>query len=113
MRAPERDVRRKVLNRLRRRANTSQHHREHARVGLDGTKIRQIILANRPQQQAPGADYPGIVQHGTRAEPRSPRQRAILDAVRLSGIGAEPTSLILFVGLEIALEPLDVAVALE
>src|SRR5690606_1261038 len=40
-------------------------------------------------------------------------QLAILDAVRLHRVGAEPALLVLFVGLEVAFEPDHLAVALE
>ena len=43
----------------------------------------------------------------------SAHQRLVLDAVRLVGIGAEPAMAIRLVVGEVALEPLDVAVALE
>src|ERR1700754_1643947 len=43
----------------------------------------------------------------------APRQLPVLDAVRLRGVFAEPRALVLFVFGEVALEPVDAAVALE
>ena len=40
-------------------------------------------------------------------------QRAVFDAVGFGGVGAEAAALVFFIGLEVAFEPFDVAVALE
>lgn len=45
--------------------------------------------------------------------PALPHQRPILNPVRLRRIRAKSTSLILFIGLEVTLKPLHVAVALK
>ena len=45
--------------------------------------------------------------------PSLPGERAVFDAVRFGGIGAEPAALVFLIGLEVAFEPFDVAVALE
>src|SRR5215216_7537285 len=42
-----------------------------------------------------------------------PHQRLVLDAMRLVGVGAEPAMAVGLVVLVVALEPFDVAVALE
>src|SRR5689334_8135188 len=47
------------------------------------------------------------------APTRSAREFLVLDAVRDGGVGAEPAHLVGLVVLEVALEPLDMAVALE
>ena len=51
--------------------------------------------------------------HGQTDNPRLPRQWPILDPMRLGRVRPQPPPLVLLIGLEIALEPFHVAVALE
>src|SRR3954447_25889322 len=69
--------------------------RSYSRTGRGSCKIRAF---GRP----PGSD-----------QPLHPRELLELDAVGDEAVGAEAALLVLFVGFEVAFEPVDLAVALE
>src|SRR6476660_901068 len=54
-----------------------------------------------------------VTMNANRFMPESPRQLLVLHAMRNDGILAQPAHLVLFIVLEIAFEPFDMAVALK
>ena len=94
----------------RRERTTAQHLREGARVGFQCREVGQVRRGDgrhdQPRRrQTPRGDH-GIVNG-------LPGKGAVLDPVRLGRVVAQAAALVFLIGLEIALEPLDMRVAFE